>query len=121
MWGIVWLCHLDSLSLYRQCGRDVGLREQHPLECRLLDALVVESSTTPLYIIKGLINNYVRPPCRIRYYSYLCYMIFIYITLISAILILGGSILILKCSPSSKVSSFIRRHLITDEDLEPLD
>ena len=68
MWGIVWLCHMVSLSLYRQCGRDVGLREQHPLEYRLprawsvrtlLDALVVESSTTPLYIIKGLINNYV--------------------------------------------------------------
>ena len=48
-------------------------------------------------------------------------MIYIYITLISAILILGGAILILKCSPSSKVSEFIRRHLITDEDLEPLD
>ena len=48
MWGIVWVCHMVSLSLYRQCERDVGLREQHPLECRLLDALVVESSTTPL-------------------------------------------------------------------------
>ena len=57
MWGIVWHYHMVLLSLYGQCERDVGLREQHPLECRLLDALVVESSTTPLYIIKGLINN----------------------------------------------------------------
>ena len=112
MWGIVWYCHMVLLSLYGQCERDVGLREQHPLECRLQPAFI---------FIKGLINNYVRPPCPIRYYPYLCYMIFIYITLISAILIVGGSIMILKCSPSSKVSEFIRRHIITDEDLEPMD
>jgi hypothetical protein len=48
-------------------------------------------------------------------------MIFIYITLILAILIVGGSIMILKYFPTSKVSEFIRRHIITDEDLEPLD
>ena len=48
-------------------------------------------------------------------------MIYIYITLISAILIVGVSIMFLKYFPKSKVSSFIRRHIITDEDLEPLD
>jgi len=31
------------------------------------------------------------------------------------------SILILKLFPTSKVSSFIRKNIITDEDLEPLD
>ena len=112
MWGIVWHSHMVLVSLYRQCGRDVGLGEQHPLECRLQPAFIR---------YKGLINNCLIPPCHMRYYSYLCYMIFIYITLISAILILGGSIMILKCSPSSKVSEFIRRHIITDEDLEPMD
>ena len=45
MWGIVWPCHLDSLSLYRQCGRDVGLREQHPLECRLHNAPIIYKGT----------------------------------------------------------------------------
>ena len=45
MWGIVWLCHLDSLSLYGQCGRDVGLREQHPLECRLQPAFIIYKGT----------------------------------------------------------------------------
>ena len=45
MWGIVWLCHLDSLSLYRQCERDVGLREQHPLECRLQPAFIIYKGT----------------------------------------------------------------------------
>ena len=43
-----------------------------------------------------------------------------YITLFGVLLI-GGSMMILNYFPSSKVSSFIRRHLITDEDLEPMD
>ena len=34
-------------------------------------------------------------------------------------LLIGGSIMILKHFPTSKLSGFIRRHLITDVDLEP--
>ena len=33
--------------------------------------------------------------------------------------IIWGSLLTLKYFPTSNVSSFIRRHIITDEDLEP--
>ena len=36
-------------------------------------------------------------------------------------LLIGGSIMILKHFPTSKLSGFVRRHLITDEDLEPLE
>lgn len=41
-----------------------------------------------------------------------------YVT-IFGVLLIGGSIMTLKHFPTSKVSNFIRRHLITDEDLEP--
>ena len=37
------------------------------------------------------------------------------------VLLIGLSLVTLKHFPKSKVSSFIRRHIITDEDLEPLD
>ena len=37
------------------------------------------------------------------------------------VLLIGLSLVTLKHFPKSKVSEFIRRHLITDEDLEPLD
>ena len=47
-------------------------------------------------------------------------MIVAYLTIISALLI-GVSIMILKYFPTSKLSSFIRRHFLTDEDLEPKD
>ena len=43
-----------------------------------------------------------------------------YLTLTSA-LIIGLSLMTLKYFPTSKVSGFIRRHLITDEDLEPIN
>ena len=43
-----------------------------------------------------------------------------YISLFGVLLI-GGSVMTLKYFPTSKLSNFIRRHLITDEDLEPLD
>ncbi len=43
-----------------------------------------------------------------------------YITL-SAVLLIGLSVIILKHFPTSKVSGFVRRHLITDQDLEPLE
>lgn len=46
-------------------------------------------------------------------------MIVAYLTIISAILI-GVSLMILKYFPTSKLSGWIRRHFITDEDLEPL-
>jgi hypothetical protein len=46
-------------------------------------------------------------------------MIIAYLTIISAILI-GVSLMILKYFPTSKLSGWIRRHIITDEDLEPL-
>ena len=41
-----------------------------------------------------------------------------YVT-IFGVLLIGGSIMTLKHFPTSKMSKFIRRHLITDEDLEP--
>jgi hypothetical protein len=43
-----------------------------------------------------------------------------YITL-SAVLLIGLSVIILKHFPTSKVSGFVRRHLITDQDLEPIN
>ena len=46
-------------------------------------------------------------------------MIIAYLTIISAILI-GVSLMILKYFPQSKLSGWIRRNIITDEDLEPL-
>ena len=46
-------------------------------------------------------------------------MIIAYLTIISAILI-GVSLMILKYFPKSKLSGWIRRHFITDEDLEPI-
>ena len=46
-------------------------------------------------------------------------MIIAYLTIFSAILI-GVSLMILKYFPKSKVSGWIRRNIITDEDLEPL-
>jgi hypothetical protein len=45
-------------------------------------------------------------------------MIVAYLTIFSAIII-GLSIMILKYFPTSKVSGWIRRYLITDVDLEP--
>ena len=47
-------------------------------------------------------------------------MILAYLTIISALLI-GVSMMILKYFPSSKVSTFIRKYFLTDEDLEPMD
>ena len=46
-------------------------------------------------------------------------MLIAYLTIFSALLI-GVSIMILKYFPTSKLSSFIRRHFLTDEDLEPI-
>jgi hypothetical protein len=43
-----------------------------------------------------------------------------YITL-SAVLLIGLSVIILKHFPTSKVSGFVRRYLITDQDLEPIN
>ena len=48
----------------------------------------------------------------------LTYIVLGYLML-SAVVIIGLSIMILKYFPTSKVSSFIRKNLITDEDLEP--
>lgn len=42
------------------------------------------------------------------------------ILMLSATLIIGLSLMTLKYFPTSKVSGFIRRHIITDEDLEPI-
>jgi hypothetical protein len=47
-------------------------------------------------------------------------MIVAYLTIFSAIII-GLSIMILKYFPTSKVSGFIRRYLITDVDLESIN
>ena len=43
-----------------------------------------------------------------------------YITL-AGVLIIGLSVIILKHFPTSKVSGFVRRYLITDQDLEPIE
>jgi len=43
-----------------------------------------------------------------------------YLTLTSA-LIIGLSLMTLKYFPTSKVSGWVRRNLITDEDLEPIN
>ena len=40
---------------------------------------------------------------------------------LSSALIIGVSLMILKYFPTSKVSGWIRRHVITDEDLEPIN
>jgi hypothetical protein len=45
-------------------------------------------------------------------------MILAYLTIVSAIL-LGVSLMILKHFPKSKLSGWIRRHIISDIDLEP--
>ena len=42
------------------------------------------------------------------------------ILMLSATLIIGLSIMTLKYFPQSKLSGWIRRNIITDEDLEPL-
>ena len=46
-------------------------------------------------------------------------MIVAYLTIISAILI-GVSLMILKHFPKSKLSGWIRRNFITDQDLDPI-
>jgi hypothetical protein len=56
MWGIVWQYQLDYLSLYRQCERDVGLREQHPLECRLQPALIIYKGLT-LFVRESIVMS----------------------------------------------------------------
>ena len=43
-----------------------------------------------------------------------------YLTL-SAVLLIGVSLMTLKYFPTSKVSGWVRRNLITDEDLEPIN
>ena len=40
--------------------------------------------------------------------------------MLSATLIIGLSLMTLKYFPTSKLSGWIRRHIITDEDLEPI-
>ena len=42
------------------------------------------------------------------------------ILMLSASLVIGISLMVLKYFPTSKLSSFIRRHFLTDEDLEPI-
>ena len=42
------------------------------------------------------------------------------ILVLSASLIIGVSLMTLKYFPTSKVGGWIRRHIITDEDLEPI-
>jgi hypothetical protein len=43
------------------------------------------------------------------------------ILMLSASLIIGVSLMILKYFPTSKVSGWIRRNIITDIDLEPIN
>jgi len=48
-------------------------------------------------------------------------LMILFCLVVSATILIGGSVMVLKHFPTSKMSKFIRRHLITDEDLEPLD
>jgi hypothetical protein len=64
----------------------------------------------------------------VKSYSYLCGMktillmnLVLGILVLSAALIIGVSLMILKYFPTSKVSGWIRRHLITDVDLESIN
>ena len=41
--------------------------------------------------------------------------------MLSAVLLIGLCVMTLKMFPTSKLSGFIRRHVITDEDLEPIN
>jgi len=43
------------------------------------------------------------------------------ILMLSASLIIGVSLMILKYFPTSKVSGWIRSNIITDQDLEPIN
>jgi hypothetical protein len=43
------------------------------------------------------------------------------ILMLSAALIIGVSLMILKYFPTSKVSGWIRSNIITDQDLEPIN
>ena len=43
------------------------------------------------------------------------------ILMLSASLIIGVSLMILKYFPQSKLSGLIRRNIITDEDLDPVE
>ena len=43
------------------------------------------------------------------------------ILMMSAALIIGVSLMILKYFPTSKVSGWIRSNIITDQDLEPIN
>jgi len=43
------------------------------------------------------------------------------ILMMSSSLIIGVSLITLKYFPTSKLSGWIRRHIITDEDLEPVE
>jgi hypothetical protein len=71
-------------------------------------------------------NKYIIPFESVNELYYICVMktillinlIIGYISLFGVLLI-GSSVMTLKYFPTSKVSKFIRRHLITDEDLEP--
>ena len=46
-------------------------------------------------------------------------LMILFCLVVSATILIGGSVMTLKHFPTSKVSSFIRRHIITDVDLEP--
>ena len=39
--------------------------------------------------------------------------------IVGSLIFMGVCLMSLKYFPTSKVSSFVRRHIITDEDLEP--
>ncbi len=41
--------------------------------------------------------------------------------IVGSLIFMGVCLMSLKYFPSSKVSGFIRRHVITDEDLEPFN
>ena len=59
----------------------------------------------------------------IKCYSYICIMetilMILFYMVVSATILIGGSVMVLKHFPTSRMSKFIRKNLITDEDLEP--
>lgn len=59
----------------------------------------------------------------VKCYSYICIMetilMILFYMVVSSTILIGGSVMVLKHFPTSKMSKFIRKNLITDEDLEP--
>jgi len=70
-------------------------------------------------------NKYTIPFESVNELYYICVMetilMILFYMVVSATILIGGSVMVLKHFPTSKMSKFIRKNLITDEDLEPMN